>query len=68
MAAEQGLPSHTDFCVVGTSAADITEHAGPGELIADISTFDTRHGNLPIWFALSLLFLHTLSVRICKIR
>ena len=45
VAAEDGLPSCTHFWVVGTSAVDFTQHAGPGELVADVSSFDTRHGS-----------------------
>ena len=66
MAAEVGLPSCTDFWVVGASAADFTEQAGPGELIADIGTFNTRHGVLHnrrvhyFWAAMSSIVLECL--------
>ena len=70
MAAEEGLPSRTDFWVVGTSAVDITELVGPGELVADISTFDTRHGDQYIcclqslWQAFQTNYMDTLRCSI----
>ena len=62
MAAEEGLPSRTDFWVVGTSCSGHSQSLlAQGELVADISTFDTRHGDPvlsvlpahPLWQALS---------------
>ena len=42
MAAEGGLPSRTDFRVLGSASTDFTHDVSPSQLVADTTSLDTR--------------------------
>lgn len=44
MVCEDGLPSRTDFWVLGKSEVDFTKEVAPSELVPDISSLETRWG------------------------
>jgi hypothetical protein len=45
MAAEDGLPSRTDFWVLDRSNVDFSQEAAPSELVSDVTSLNTRCGN-----------------------
>ncbi len=44
MVCGDGLPSRTDFWVLGKSEVDFTSEVAPSELVPDISSLETRWG------------------------